>query len=116
MLIEVMNFNNPDVLLFLAEFYFTESDPSVQAEVERVVKVLYLNQLYWDLTQTGTVAREFEKRATAEGKKVTQSMLKADTGALGEGETKRNTQESSAEELAAIMRKAEEARQKRQKR
>lgn len=115
-LIELMNFNNPNALPLLADFYFVEQDPSVQAEVERVVKVLYLNQLYWDLTQTGTIGREFEKRATTEGKKVTQSMLKTETGGLTDTTEKRTTQESSSEDLAAIMRKAEEARQKRQKR
>ncbi len=98
--LDIMNQNNPAGMVPLTEAYLQETDAAAQKGIERAVRQLYISALYYAMTQDGSVekaiARRIEKLGK-EGKLHAQESIKENA-----------MRQSSPEELAEIMRKAQE--------
>ncbi|NJL95322.1 MAG: hypothetical protein HC915_17180 [Anaerolineae bacterium] len=109
---ELQELNNPSVLPDLAEAYFAEQHEPARQVIEGVIRMMYLNLRYWELDRTGEIDAEVRRRLEARGKAIAPQLRSTTTAAAVDA--KRSTQESSAEELAKILRDAEINRAKRQ--
>jgi hypothetical protein len=94
--------NNPAALPHLAAIYALDSDDAVREAAQRAARVIYWNALYWQMEQDGSMAAELARRAAAMG----EPQAQADTA---------KDAQASADDIAEALRKAEEARQRRQK-
>ena len=107
--LEIVHLNNPAALPALAEAYIGATE-SLQNAILKAAKTLYWSAMYWELSQDGTVDQEMKRRLEAKGKATPATMPSQQSEA-----NKRATQETSKEELAQILARAQEAKEKRKK-
>ncbi len=93
--------NNPAALPALTRAFRQDRSPQVQEAAQRAAKIIYWNAVYWAMEQDGSMAAEIARRAAEAGRPAPVS------GA---------SSESTKEDISAILRSAEAARRKRQKR
>lgn len=96
-------YNHQDALPHLAALFVRDPDDHVRETAQRAAKLIYWNALYWDMEVDGSLARELAQRG------VTQTV---------EPLASSNRQESDIptapqSDIADILRKAEEARERR---
>lgn len=95
--------NNPAALPHLAAIYALGDDnDTVRNAAQRAAKVIYWNAVYWQMEQDGSMVAELARRVADAGKPQPQ------TGGANEAQ-------ASANDIAEALRKAEEARQRRQR-
>lgn len=94
--------NNPAALPHLAAIYALDDDDAVREAAQRAARVIYWNALYWQMEQDGSMTAELARRAAALGNPQPQTDTTKDA-------------QASADDIAEALRKAEEARQRRQK-
>ena len=109
-----------------------DSDPAVREAAQRAGKLIYWNAIYWEMEQSGAIAEEIQKRIAATGKNVkTPASPPPSQPQTSHPAIRRiQTQETPAVppdaeaqprptpptvNLAEILRKAEEKREKRKK-
>lgn len=93
--------NNPAALPALARAFMQDRSPQVQEAAQRAAKLIYWNAVYWQMEQDGSMAAEIARRAAEAGRPAP---------------TPPASSESTKEDISAILRNAEAARRKRQKR
>ncbi len=102
--------NNPAALPYLAQAFVEDPIQAVREAAGRAGKLIYWNVVYWEMEQSGEMAREIERRAAA------RSAAEAQTPAAQPTDTPAAPAAPPAPDLAEILRKAEEKRQKRKNR
>jgi len=95
---ELFTLNNPAALPHLAHAFLTDPAPEVREAAERAGKLLYWNTVYWEMEQDGSLAREIEQRKAASGSAAPSPSPPAP---------------APQEDVAEILRRAEEARRRR---
>jgi hypothetical protein len=105
--IELAQLNNPRALPHLAAAFVDDPSAAVRDAAQRYGKVLYWASVYWEITQDGSLAEEIQKRAAALGKN-----LQAD---LIEPPAPPAPPPPQGEDIAEILRRAEQARQQRKR-
>lgn len=129
---ELWMINNPAAVPNLANAYLNDPVQEVRDEAYRCGVELYLKMRYWEFHQDGTLDDEFRTRALAAGKIQTEStppfiftddaqtgsaFTASGTGGLGSAENDTADddalKETPPEEIAEILRRAEENRAKR---
>jgi len=95
---ELFTLNNPAALPHLAHAFLTDPAPEVREAAERAGKLLYWNTVYWEMEQDGSLAREIEQRKAASGSAAPSPAPPAP---------------APQEDVAEILRRAEEARRRR---
>ena len=63
---ELANMNNAQALPLMAAAYHDEKNPDVKATIEQYGKVLYWKQMYWQMSQDGSLEAEFQYRLQAQ--------------------------------------------------
>jgi hypothetical protein len=103
-IIHIGNTHNIAALPYLANIYWTDSDDRVKFNAKKYGKLLYLNALYWDMVQDGSMQRVIEEKAAKIG--VT----------LGEENTiKVELRHAHTQSVEDILKAAEAKRKKRNK-
>jgi hypothetical protein len=102
--------NNPEALPYLAQAFIRDPVIKVRETAERAGKQLYWNTLYWQMEQDGSMAAEIQRRREALIGK--QAEKPAQTAAPSPAP--QPPPEPSAN-ISDILRKAEQARQKRKR-
>jgi len=95
---ELFTLNNPAALPHLAHAFLTDPAPEVREAAERAGKLLYWNTVYWEMEQDGSLAREIEQRRAVSGSAASSPAPPVP---------------APQEDVAEILRRAEEARQRR---
>lgn len=103
--IELSNINNPAALPHFAMAFYTESHEELCNVIEHYGKILYLNQLYWSMSQDGTIEAEIEKRKEQTPQNKTQQA----SSAKAEDEAQKRA------EIANILAQAEAKKRARRK-
>jgi hypothetical protein len=55
--------NNPAALPYLAQAFVEDTDTAVREAAQRAAKQIYWNSLYWEMERSGEIAAEIERRA-----------------------------------------------------
>lgn len=105
--IELGNLNNPTALPYLAMAAIADPVPEVRDIAERFCKILYWSQLYWQMTQDGSIEQEIARRAAERG--INPAEVKSTPPPQPQPQAKQ-------EDIATILQKAQEAREKRKRR
>jgi hypothetical protein len=123
--------NNPAALPYLAQAFVEDTSPTVKEAAQRAGKLIYWNAIYWEMEQSGAIAEEINRRAKAKDTSATPAA--PDASATSHPALRRiQTQESTAVpppeqaaepppppapsiSLADVLRRAEEAREKRKR-
>lgn len=110
--IELAQLNNPAALPYLAAAFVSDPDPKVRQAAQRFGKNLYWSAIYWEMEQDGSLAEEMAKRAQAMGKNIPKApgISSPGTTTAAPGSTS-----GAQEDVTDILRKAQAARSKRQK-
>lgn len=120
--IELGQLNNPAALPHLAAAFVGDSSPIVREAAQRFGKILYWRAIYWDMEQSGEIEQEIERRARAIGKlggaptAGAAASPEAGSTAGGGGGSAAGRNEPSQDEIRDILRKADQARKKRNRR
>lgn len=98
-------YNNPDALPHLAAVFVRDEDERVCETAQRAAKLIYWNALYWDMDADGSLTQELAQRGIPRP---------------GAQSTSPDAHESSPpasaqSDIAEILRKAEEARERRKR-
>ncbi len=101
---ELFTLNNPAALPHLACAFLTDPAPDVREAAERSGKFLYWNTVYWEMEQDGSLAREIDRRRAALKDAKPAPLLPMPPA---------QTAPPSQEDVAEILRRAEEARRRR---
>lgn len=104
--------NNPAALPHLARIVMGESAPDLRQAAEKAGKHLYWNAVYWQMEQDGSLATEMDARRKALGK---TAPAPAASQTPVESASESQPPEQSPENVAEILRRANEARQRRKK-
>lgn len=99
----VQIYNHPDTLPHLAALFVHERDDRVKETAQRAAKLIYWNALYWDMDADGSLARELAQRGITQVGEPVSSPKPQEGGAHA----------ASKPDIADILRKAEEARERR---
>lgn len=59
---ELVELNNPSVLPKMAEAYLAETVVEVQKAIEGAAKLLYITEVYWELSQTDLLEKSIERK------------------------------------------------------
>jgi hypothetical protein len=63
--------NNPAALPYLAQAFVEDSDRAVREAAQRSGKLIYWNVIYWEMEQSGALAQEIQRRQAPAGKAAT---------------------------------------------
>lgn len=123
--IELAQLNNPAALPHLAAAFVGDEAPGVRQAAQRYGKVLYWSAVYWEMEHDGSLQKEIEKRAAAIGKNLSKPDPAAESTpgtpggsgapAAGPAQTPAEGDVGAQEDIAEILRKAQAARARRQK-
>ncbi len=120
--IELAQLNNPRALPHLAAAFVGDSSPKVRQAAQRFGKILYWNGIYWDLEQSGALAREMALRANAIGKSFDAEQGEGDStampGTIQQQDARQGPSpaaEPSPVDVGEILRKAQQARANRKR-
>lgn len=103
--------HNPEALPYLAQAFMSDSAIKVREAAERSGKHLYWNAIYWQMEQDGSLMAEIKRRREAlHGKEVEKPTQATTTPA-----PQPTPQPQSTADINDILRKAEQARQKRKR-
>ncbi|MCB9436370.1 MAG: HEAT repeat domain-containing protein [Anaerolineales bacterium] len=105
--IELGNLNNPIALPYLATAAIADPVPEVREAAERFCKILYWSQIYWQMTQDGSVEQEVARRAAERG--INPAEVKSTPSPQSQPPAKQ-------EDITAILQRAQEAKQKKKRR
>lgn len=105
--IELGNLNNPVALPYLATAAIADPVPEVREAAERFCKILYWSQIYWQMTQDGSIEQEVARRAAERG--INPAEVKSTPPPQPQPQAKQ-------EDIAAILQRAQEAKQKKKRR
>lgn len=94
--------NNPAALPYLARVFRYDKEESMRDVAQRAGKNIYLNTVYWGMEQDGTLKAEMAMRREALG-----------LPSFEDPEEKPKNDQPPAEDIAEILRKAEERKRKR---
>lgn len=97
--------NNPAALPYLAQAFVEDAVQAVREAAGRAGKLIYWNVIYWEMEQSGEMMREIERRAAAR--------RPAQPPPAQPSEPPAPPADSPQVNLAEILRKAEEKREKR---
>ncbi|GIL14044.1 MAG: hypothetical protein BroJett038_27640 [Chloroflexota bacterium] len=100
--------NNPAALPHLAQAFVEDAVQAVREAAGRAGKLIYWNVIYWEMEQSGEMAREIERRAAAR-----RPAEPPTPPPPRPGEPPAPPADPPPVNLAEILRKAEEKRQKR---
>lgn len=64
---QIAQTRNPGALAILAETFWLDEDPDVQAIAQQEGKILYWNMIYWQLAQDGTIETLIRKKENEPG-------------------------------------------------
>lgn len=107
--------NNPEALPYLAQAHLEDPVPQVQEAALRAAKLIYWNSIYWEMEQDGRMAAEIQRRAGKAPAEPTPSATAPDPAPpapeIIEPEAPKPV---GPVKIANVLRKVEEARQKRQ--
>ena len=109
---QLRELNNPAALPKLAVLFLSDQDPQVRETAEAAGKHLYWNAIYWRMEQDGSLAQLIDARRKALGKTVTPSGSGDSPGKIA---PQPSSTSAPQEDVADILRRAEEARQRRMK-
>lgn len=101
--------NNPAALPHLARIVASNDAAAIREAAEKAGKQIYWNAVYWQMEQDGSLAVEIDARRKALGKTSPNHTTAQQPPATNTPE------EQSPEDVADILRRAEEARQRRKK-
>jgi hypothetical protein len=99
--------NNPAALPYLAQAFINDPIVRVKEAAERAGKQLYWNAIYWQMEQDGSLAAEIKRRREA--------VHGPETAKPAEPTTPAPLPRQSSTDINEILRKAEQARQKRKR-
>lgn len=97
--------NNPAALPYLAQAFVEDAVQAVREAAGRAGKLIYWNVIYWEMEQSGEMTREIERRAAAR--------RPAEPPPAQPNEPPAPPADPPQVNLAEILRKAEEKREKR---
>ncbi len=102
---ELLTLNNPDALPHLACAFLADPAPEVRQAAERSGKFLYWNTVYWEMEQDGSLAAEIARRRAAQASAAPSPAPAAPPV--------QPAVPPPQEDVAEILRRAEEARRRR---
>lgn len=103
---ELVGANNPAGLGALANAYFAEQEPGIREVLEKSTKMLYWQQVYYQMEHDGRLQQEIDKRLVEMGKlKSGESSAEA----LGANEPAKQP----SQDISEILRRAEAERERR---
>ncbi len=102
---------NMAVIPHLAVIYLEETKPHLQEQAQNTAKYIYWNAISWQMHQDGTMSELLEKLARQAGK----FRPAVSEGNTPPSEAPRLNEPAKADDIDAILRKAEEERRKRRK-
>lgn len=102
--------HNPEALPYLAQAFMSDSAIKVREAAERSGKHLYWNTIYWQMEQDGSLAAEIKRR-----REVLHGPERSAPPQATTTSTAQPAPQQSTADIADILRKAEQARQKRKR-
>jgi hypothetical protein len=93
--------NNPQALTHLARAFTQDRAPQVQEAAQQAGKLLYWNAVYWQMEQDGSLQAEIARRYQAQSPSADKDAAPPET---------------PAQDITAILKQAEAAREKRKRR
>lgn len=109
--IELGNLNNPNALPYLATAALADAVPEVRETAERFCKILYWSQIYWQMTQDGSIEHAVARRATEKGIQQPTTPSNQPTTATAQPQP-----QAKQEDIAAILQRAQAAKAAKEKR
>lgn len=97
------------VIPHLAVIYFEEQKPHLKEQAQNTAKYIYWNMISWEMHQDGTMSERLERMAREAGK----FRPAVNEAVAPPSEVPKLHEPAQAEDIEAILRRAEEARRKR---
>lgn len=105
-LLEIGRVNNMSALPHMVRSFLRDPDAEVRESVERVAKGIYLGGLYSKLSSDGVIEREVQEQIAA---------FRKDMKAMAQREAAKGNQEASADEIKAMLAKAQAKKEEQRK-
>ncbi len=99
-------YNNPEALPHLAALFVRDDDERVRETAQRTAKLIYWNSLYWNMRDDGSLEQEMARRAAVRPSGDSQPP---------ESQSQPTSSHEPQQDIAEILRKAEEARERRKR-
>jgi hypothetical protein len=118
--LELAELRNPAALPYFAAAFVLDDSPKVRLAAQRYGKILYWSAIYWEMDQDGSLVEEMQQRAQKLGKTIAMKDDSLPAAAVPETAPWQQPPQPPAaepphEEISEILRKAQAARARRQK-
>jgi hypothetical protein len=111
-MVKAFESKNMAVIPHLAVIYLEENKPHLKEQAQNTAKYIYWNAISWQMHQDGTISEILEKMARQAGKFRPNADNSAPTPAA---QAPKLNEPAKADDIDAILRKAEEERRKRRR-